>query len=65
MLQGQWAAGSQASQQCVGEGHRETSAGSQFPVVEGGAGVTTDVFGGGDDFVVGRDAPPEAVAFVK
>ncbi len=34
-------------------------------MVEGGAGLATDVFGGGDNFVVGRDAPPEAVEFLK
>jgi raffinose/stachyose/melibiose transport system substrate-binding protein len=34
-------------------------------MVEGGTGLATDVFGGGDNFVVGRDAPPEAVEFLK
>ena len=38
---------------------------AQFPAVEGGAGAITDVFGGGDGFSIGRDAPPEAVEFVK
>ncbi len=35
-----------------------------FPAVEGGAGVGTDAFGGGDGFAVGKDAPPEAVEFL-
>jgi raffinose/stachyose/melibiose transport system substrate-binding protein len=34
-------------------------------LVDGGAGVATDVFGGGDNFAVGRDAPPEAVEFLE
>jgi raffinose/stachyose/melibiose transport system substrate-binding protein len=36
-----------------------------FPSVEGGAGAPTDVFGGGDGFAVGKDAPPEAIEFLK
>jgi raffinose/stachyose/melibiose transport system substrate-binding protein len=35
-----------------------------FPAVEGGAGAATDAFGGGDGYVVGKDAPPEAVDFL-
>jgi raffinose/stachyose/melibiose transport system substrate-binding protein len=65
MLQGQWAAGSQASNSESGDGIGEALAWAQFPAVEGGAGQLTDVFGGGDNFVVGRDAPTEAVEFLK
>ena len=36
-----------------------------FPEVEGGKGALTDVFGGGGGFAVGKDAPPEAVDFLK
>jgi raffinose/stachyose/melibiose transport system substrate-binding protein len=36
-----------------------------FPAVDGGAGAPTDAFGGGDGFAVGKDAPPEAVAFLE
>jgi raffinose/stachyose/melibiose transport system substrate-binding protein len=36
-----------------------------FPTVDGGAGQATEQFGGGDGFAIGRDAPPEAVDFVK
>jgi len=64
MLQGQWAAGSQRSQSETGTGIPNIGW-AQFPVVEGGAGVITDVFGGGDGFSIGRDAPPEAVDFLK
>jgi raffinose/stachyose/melibiose transport system substrate-binding protein len=35
-----------------------------FPSVDGGAGLPTDGFGGGDGFAVGKDAPPEAVDFL-
>jgi raffinose/stachyose/melibiose transport system substrate-binding protein len=65
MLQGQWAAGAQRSQSESGEGIGEALGWFPFPGVEGGAGLPTDVFGGGDNFVVGRDAPPEAVEFLK
>jgi raffinose/stachyose/melibiose transport system substrate-binding protein len=36
-----------------------------FPAVDGGKGKITDVFGGGGGFAVGKDAPPEAVEFLK
>jgi raffinose/stachyose/melibiose transport system substrate-binding protein len=36
-----------------------------FPTVEGGKSQPTEYFGGGDGFAIGRDAPPEAVDFVK
>jgi len=64
MLQGQWAAGTQRAQSETGTGIPNIGW-AQFPVVEGGAGVITDVFGGGDGYSIGRDAPPEAVEFVK
>ena len=64
MLQGQWAAGSQRSQSESRTGIPNIGW-AQFPAVEGGAGAITDVFGGGDGFSIGRDAPPEAVEFVK
>jgi raffinose/stachyose/melibiose transport system substrate-binding protein len=64
MLQGQWAAGTQRAESATGTGIPNIGW-AQFPVVEGGAGAITDVFGGGDGFSIGRDAPPEAVEFVK
>lgn len=36
-----------------------------FPMVEGGAGNPTDVFGGGGGFAIGKNAPPETVDFLK
>jgi raffinose/stachyose/melibiose transport system substrate-binding protein len=36
-----------------------------FPTVDGGKSTASEYFGGGDGFAIGRDAPPEAVDFVK
>jgi raffinose/stachyose/melibiose transport system substrate-binding protein len=36
-----------------------------FPAVEGGAGAPDDAFGGGDGFVIGKDAPDATVAFLQ
>ncbi|MBE1537154.1 extracellular solute-binding protein [Actinomadura algeriensis] len=36
-----------------------------FPAVEGGPGEVTDVFGGGNGHALGKDAPPEALDFLK
>jgi raffinose/stachyose/melibiose transport system substrate-binding protein len=36
-----------------------------FPAVDGGAGQPGEQFGGGDGFAVGKDAPPEAIDFIK
>jgi len=36
-----------------------------FPVVEGGAGLPTDVLGGGDGFAIGANADDLAVEFVR
>jgi raffinose/stachyose/melibiose transport system substrate-binding protein len=36
-----------------------------FPTVNGGKSTPSEYFGGGDGFAIGRDAPPEAVDFVK
>lgn len=67
-LMGQWAPGAFRTQAGV-----DTTAGEElpweigwfpFPAVEGGDGIGTDAFGGGDGFAVGKDAPPEAVEFL-
>lgn len=36
-----------------------------FPQVEGGKGDPKAIFGGGDSFAVGKNAPPEAIEFVR
>ena len=65
-LMGQWAPGAFRTQAGV-----ETQADlpfelgwAPFPSVAGGAGAGTDVFGGGNGFAVGKDAPPETVEFL-
>ena len=36
-----------------------------FPSVPGGVGIATDVFGGGNGFAIGKNAPDEAVDFLR
>ena len=65
-LMGQWAPGAfrnQAGVQTQDEMPFELGW-APFPSVEGGAGAGTDVFGGGNGFAVGKDAPPETVDFL-
>lgn len=63
-LMGQWAPG--AFRASAGVDELEFNLGwFPFPAVEGGVGLPTDAFGGGDGFAVGKDAPPEAVDFLK
>ena len=44
---------------------RRTSAGSRSRRSAGGAGQRRRAFGGGNGFAVGKDAPPEAIDFLK
>jgi raffinose/stachyose/melibiose transport system substrate-binding protein len=64
-LMGQWAPGAQVANSESGEGIGDALGWFPFPAVEGGAGLPTDVFGGGDGYSIGKDAPPEAVDFLK
>jgi raffinose/stachyose/melibiose transport system substrate-binding protein len=64
-LMGQWAPAVQAGNSESGEGIGEDLGWFPFPVIPGGAGNPNDVLGGGDGFAVGRDAPDEAVDFLK
>lgn len=64
-LMGQWAPAVQAGSSESGEGIGDDLAWFPFPVVEGGAGNPNDVFGGGDGFAVGANAPDETVAFLR
>ena len=66
-LMGQWAPGAFATQAGVdGAANLPFELGwFPFPTVDGGAGQPTDAFGGADGFAVGKDAPPEAVDFLK
>ena len=64
-LMGQWSPGVQKDNSESKEGIGDALGWFTFPAVSGGAGLPTDVFGGADGFAVGRDAPPEAVDFLK
>jgi raffinose/stachyose/melibiose transport system substrate-binding protein len=64
-LMGQWAPGTQNANSEDGNGIGDALGWFPFPEVEGGDGEVTDVFGGGNGFAVGKDAPPEAVEFLE
>jgi raffinose/stachyose/melibiose transport system substrate-binding protein len=63
-LSGQWAPGSEAGQAADKKGVANLGM-FTFPAVESGAGDITDAMGGGNGFAIGKNAPPEAVDFVK
>jgi raffinose/stachyose/melibiose transport system substrate-binding protein len=63
-LSGQWAPGASAGQAADKVGVKNLGL-FNFPAVEGGAGDVTDVMGGGNGFAIGKNAPPEAIDFVK
>jgi raffinose/stachyose/melibiose transport system substrate-binding protein len=63
-LSGQWAPGSESGQAADKKGVANLGL-FNFPAVEGGAGDVTDVMGGGNGFAIGKNAPPEAIDFVK
>jgi raffinose/stachyose/melibiose transport system substrate-binding protein len=65
MLMGQWAPGTMNANSPDGKGLGDALGWFPFPTVDGGDGEPTDVFGGGNGFAVGKDAPPEAVEFLE
>jgi raffinose/stachyose/melibiose transport system substrate-binding protein len=64
-LMGQWAPGAFNDNSPDKKGIGDNLAWFPFPAVEGGAGAATDALGGGNGFALGKNAPPEAVDFVK
>jgi raffinose/stachyose/melibiose transport system substrate-binding protein len=64
-LMGQWAPGAFNDNSASGTGIGADLGWFPFPAVEGGAGAGTDALGGGNGFALGKNAPPEAVDFVK
>lgn len=65
-LMGQWAPGAQIeNSESAGGGIEGNLGWFPFPAVEGGAGNADDVLGGGNGFAVGKDAPDEAVEFLR
>jgi raffinose/stachyose/melibiose transport system substrate-binding protein len=63
-LMGQWAPGSQVDNSEQG-GIGDDLGFFPFPMVEGGAGDPSDILGGGNGYAVGKNAPDEAVDFLK
>src|SRR5690606_21432552 len=64
-LMGQWAPAVQAANTPDEKGLGDKLGFFPFPTVEGGKGKSTDVFGGGNGFAVGRDAPDATLDFLK
>jgi raffinose/stachyose/melibiose transport system substrate-binding protein len=64
-LMGQWAPGAEAGESKSKKGIGDDLAWFPFPALTGGVGAPTDAFGGTDGWAIGKDAPPEAVDFVK
>lgn len=64
-LMGQWAPGTYNDSSADKKGLGDKLGWFPFPAVEGGAGNPTDALGGGNGFIVGKNAPPEAVDFLK
>lgn len=64
-LMGQWAPGVQVADSTSKQGLGTDLGWFPFPAVTGGAGAATDGVGGGNGIAVGKNAPPEAVDFLK
>jgi raffinose/stachyose/melibiose transport system substrate-binding protein len=64
-LMGQWAPFTFDANAKKKKGLRANLGWFPFPTVAGGKSQPTEYFGGGDGFAIGKNAPPEAVDFVK
>ena len=64
-LMGQWAPSVQKDQSAGKKGLGDKLGWFAFPAVTGGAGAATDGVGGGNGIAVSKNAPPEAVDFLK
>jgi raffinose/stachyose/melibiose transport system substrate-binding protein len=64
-LMGQWGEGAFNDNSPDKKGIGDALGWFPFPAVEGGAGAATDALGGGNGFAIGKNAPPEAIDFVK
>lgn len=64
-LMGQWSPGNQRTLAEDGVGLGDNLAFFPFPSLDGGAGDPTDVLGGGGGWALGKDAPQEAVDFLR
>jgi raffinose/stachyose/melibiose transport system substrate-binding protein len=68
-LMGHWSPGAQIDQAGLDAAAAEHVVATRgffpFPAVEGGAGAVTEIFGGGDGFAVGANAPDATIDFVR
>ena len=64
-LMGPWAPNAFETDSASGDGITADLGWFPFPAVDGGAGDPKDGLGGSDGWVVGRDAEPEAIEFVR
>jgi len=64
-LMGQWAPSVEAANSPDKKGLGDKLGFFPFPMVEGGKGDPADAVGGGNGFAIGKNAPDEAVDFVK
>ncbi len=64
-LMGQWAPAVEAADSTSKKGLGDDLGWFPFPAIEGGAGAATDGVGGGNGYAVGKNAPAEAVDFLK
>ena len=64
-LMGQWAPNVEKDSSTNKQGLGDKLATAPFPSIAGGVGKVTDVIGGGNGMAVGKNAPPEAVDFLR
>lgn len=64
-LMGQWAPSVEKDQSANKTGLGDKLGWFPFPAITGGAGAATDGVGGGNGIAVGKNAPPEAIDFLK
>lgn len=64
-LMGQWAPAVQEANSTSGKGIGDALGWAPFPAVASGKGKLTDAMGGGNGYVIGKNAPPEALEFLK
>ena len=64
-LMGQWAPGVQMNDSTTKKGLGDNLGWFAFPGVDGGKGDPNDGVGGGNGIAVGKNAPPEAIDFLK
>jgi len=64
-LMGQWANSVESEWSTTKKGLGDKLGFFEFPAVDGGKGKPTDVFGGGNGFSIGKNAPPATVDFLK